>query len=98
MRRYKKILIGLGVTLVIIGITGFFILPPIVKSILVDKLSQTLKRPVSIQSIKINPYALTVTIRGFEIKERSGQEKFVSFDELHVNLDSLSIFKRALIL
>jgi Domain of Unknown Function (DUF748) len=98
MRRYKKILIGLGVTLVIFGITGFFILPPIVKSILVDKLSQTLKRPVSIQAIKINPYALTATIHGFEIKEPSGQEKFVSFDELYVNLDSLSIFKRALIL
>jgi uncharacterized protein involved in outer membrane biogenesis len=98
MRRYKKILIGLGVTLVIFSITGFFILPPVVKSIMVDKLSQTLKRPVSIQAIKINPYALTVTIRGFEIKERSGQEKFVSFDELYVNLDSLSIFKRALIL
>ena len=69
MRRLKIILIYVVAVLAVIGIAGFFIAPPIVKSILVDKLSQTLKRPVSIQAIKINPYALTATIRGFEIKE-----------------------------
>jgi uncharacterized protein involved in outer membrane biogenesis len=98
MRRLKIILIYLVAVLAVIGIAGFFIAPPIAKSILVDKLSQTLKRPVSIQAIKINPYALSATIRGFEIKEPSGQEKFLCFDELYVNLDSLSIFKRALII
>jgi hypothetical protein len=98
MRRLKIILICLVAVLTVIGIAGFFIAPPIAKSILVDKLSRTLKRPVSIQAIKINPYALSATIRGFEIKEPSGQEKFLCFDELYMNLDSLSIFKRALII
>jgi len=98
MRRLKIVLFCLVALLAVIGIAGFFIAPPIVKSVALDKLSQTLKRPVSIQTIKINPYALTATIRGFEIKEPSGQEKFLAFDELYVNLDSMSIFKRALII
>ncbi|MDQ5987293.1 MAG: hypothetical protein CSYNP_03033 [Syntrophus sp. SKADARSKE-3] len=98
MRKIKIILICLVTLLALIGVAGFFIVPPIAKSILTDKLSQALKRPVSIQSITINPYALSATIRGFEIAEPAGKEKFISFDELYVNLDSLSIFKRALIL
>jgi uncharacterized protein involved in outer membrane biogenesis len=98
VRRIKIILVCLVALLAVIGIAGFFIAPPIAKSILTDKLSQALKRSISIQAIKINPYALSATIFGFEIKEPSGQERFVSFDELYVHLDSMSLFKRALIL
>jgi len=98
MHRLKMIMIGLVVLLAVIGVTGFFIAPPIVKSVMVEKLSEALKRPVSIKQIQINPYLLTATVRGFEIREPSGSEKFSSFDELYVNIDAFSIFKKALIL
>lgn len=98
MQRLKKVLIWMAVILAVIGVKGFFIAPPIAKSVMVEKLSQTLQRPVSIQGVKINPYLLTATVRGFEIREPSGSEKFASFDELYVNIDSFSVFKRALIL
>jgi uncharacterized protein involved in outer membrane biogenesis len=98
MRRWKKILIWTAVFFAVFSIVGFFVLPPIVKSVLTDKLSQAIHRPVTIKEIGINPYALSVTVRGFEIKEPSGPEVFVSFDELYVNLDSTSVFRRALIL
>ncbi len=98
MRRLKKILIWSTAILAIIGITGFLILPPIAKSLLVDKLSQALHRPVTIEKIKINPYLLTLTVRGLVIKEKSGAEKFASFDELYMNVDTSSIYRRALIL
>jgi hypothetical protein len=98
MHRLKNIMVGLVVLLAVIGVTGFFIAPPVAKSIIVEKLSEALKRPVSIKQIRINPYLLTATIRGLEIREPSGSEKFASFDELYVNIDTLSIFKRALIL
>lgn len=98
MHRLKKVMIGLVVLLAVIGVTGFFIAPPIVKSVMVKKLSEALKRPVSIQQIQINPFLLSATIRKLEIREPSGSETFVSFDELYVNMDSFSVFRGALII
>ena len=98
MRRLIGIVISLAAILAIIGVIGFFIAPPIVKSVATDKLSQLLQRPVSIGEISINPYELTIAIRGFEIREPSGSDKFVSFEELYLNLEASSILHRALIL
>jgi uncharacterized protein involved in outer membrane biogenesis len=83
---------------VIFTVVGFFALPPLIKSLLVKKLSETLHREVTIQKIKFNPYTLCVTVVGFQVKERGSSEKFVTFDELFLNLQSLSALKRALIL
>jgi len=98
MRRLKKILIGVAIFFVVFTIVGFFVLPPIFKSILTKKLSENLHREVTIEKININPYALSVTVRGFVVKERQGSETFVSFDELFLNLQSLSVVRMALIL
>ena len=96
--RPKKVLIGLIIFFVVFTLFGFFGLPPIVKSILTQKLSETLHREVTIEQIKINPYALSLTLRGFIVKDKGGSEKFVSFDELYVNLQSISIPRLALVL
>ena len=76
-----------------IGLLGFVVLPPILKSILVDELAATLHRPVSIASIRINPYALSVQIDGFAIEEKGGGDKVAGFDRLYVNLESSSLFR-----
>jgi uncharacterized protein involved in outer membrane biogenesis len=96
--RMKKIIIGGVIFFVLFTLFGFFALPPIVKSLLTEKLSEALHREVTIEQIKINPYALSVTIRGFLVKERGSSEKFVSFDELYVNLQSISAIKMAPVL
>lgn len=98
MQRFKKYLIWIVAILFIFTISGFFILPPIVKSVLTEKLSQALNRPVTIQEININPYRLSLNVKGFKIKERSGQDTFISFDELYINADTFSVFRNALIL
>ena len=99
MRRIKKILIGFFIFLVLFSIIGFFILPPVVKSILIDKLSQTLHRQVAIQKISINPFNLTASLKGVVIREPSRAQTFVSFDEFYVNAQGFSsLFKRAVIL
>lgn len=94
LRKYLKLLAAF---LVIFSITGFLLLPPIVKSVLLKQLSQKLQREVSIQSVRINPFMLSVTVRGFEIKEPKSQTPFVSFDELYLNLQTMSIFRRGII-
>jgi len=94
----KKILIGLLIFFVVFTITGFFVLPPVLKSILTKELSQNLHREVTIGQIKINPYTLSVTVRGLLIKDRSSAETFVSCDELFLNLGSLSAIRMAPVL
>ncbi len=98
MRRFKKWLIGLVLFFVVFTLFGFFGVPPILKSVLVKKMSEALKREVTIEKIKVNPYALSATVAGIRIQERGGAEPFVSCDELFINIEILSAVKRALIL
>jgi uncharacterized protein involved in outer membrane biogenesis len=50
------------------------------------------------EQIRINPYTMTATIRGFLMKERAGSAPAVSFDELYVNLELRSLFRRGPVL
>ncbi|MFZ4534830.1 DUF748 domain-containing protein [Propionivibrio sp.] len=89
----RKYALRFLVAFVLVGVLGFFVLPPFVKSTLLEKLGEALHRPVTVNSVSINPYALSVTLEGFAIKEREGSETFASFDSLYLNLEALSIFR-----
>lgn len=91
--RTRKYGLRLIVAFVVVGVLGFLVLPPVVKHVLLGKMSEALHRPVAIQRISINPYALSATLEGLEIKEREGSETFVGFDSLYVNLQSSSLFR-----
>jgi len=75
-------------------VVGFLILPPIIRHVAVKVLSAQLDRQVSIEKIKINPLALSTTIRGVLIKDKDGQP-FVSWDEVYVNFQLSSFFGHA---
>lgn len=96
--RIKKLFIWVAAFLVFFTIVGFFVLPPIIKSVLVKKLSQTLHRQVTVEQVKMNPYSLTVRIAGVTIKEKETKDTFVRFDELVIGLDPSSLVRRALII
>jgi hypothetical protein len=76
------------------AILGFLILPPIVRHVAVKQLSQQLGREVSIEKVKINPFAFSASVRGLLIKEKTG-EPFVSWDEVYVNFKLTSVFGKA---
>jgi uncharacterized protein involved in outer membrane biogenesis len=80
------------------GIIGFFIVPPIAKPYLVEVLSRELKREVSIESLRINPFTLSATVRGFVMKDRPGPEPALTFDELYVNASFAALFRLAPVL
>jgi uncharacterized protein involved in outer membrane biogenesis len=82
MKRFKKIIFWFLVALVIFTISGFFIAPPLMKSILIKKLSAALERPVTIGKISVNPYTLSVRVREMHIGERGGTGRFVSVSEI----------------
>ncbi|MDH5203924.1 MAG: hypothetical protein OEW69_11810, partial [Nitrospirota bacterium] len=72
----KKTFIGALIFLVIFSLVGFFIVPPILKSVLTKKLSEELHRQVAISQVKVNPFMLSVTLRGFLVNERNNQDAF----------------------
>ena len=92
-RERKVVLWVLGV-IGFYAMVGFLILPPIVRSIAVKQISQQLGREVSIENVKINPFALSTTIDGLMIKDKDGKA-FVSWDEVYVNFQISSFFGKA---
>jgi len=92
--RDRKIVLWIFWLLLVYAVVGFLILPPIVRSVAVKQISRQLDREVSIQSVKINPFVLSTTIRGLLIKDKDG-EPFVSWDEVYVNFQLSSFLGHA---
>ena len=96
--RFRKCVLAAALFLLLIGAAGFFVLSPVVKSILVDKLAQALHRPVTVESVRINPYTLSVQLDGFAIQEKGGGDKVAGFDRLYANVEASSLFKGGLVI
>lgn len=95
--RAKKIVIGLVILFAVFTLVGFFVLPPVVKSILTKQLSENLHREVAIEKIKFNPYTLAISVRGLTIKDKGSSDTFVSFGEIFLNFQSFSALRMAVI-
>ena len=79
-KKLRTISIVVGSLVVVFTITGFFILPPVLTSVVSKNLGQALHRQVTIQKIRINPYTLVVEVQGMSIKDQDRPEAFVSLD------------------
>ncbi len=71
---------------------GFLVAPAVLKSQLESKLPAVLHRNVAIEKVQINPFVLSLRIKGFQVTEPDGQA-FASLDELFVNLQLSSLFQ-----
>jgi hypothetical protein len=70
--------------LVLFTVTGFFILPPILKSQLVKRLSSELGRPVTVGKVRLNPYALSVTLENLDVGERNATGSFFGWPQIRL--------------
>ena len=95
VRHRTRILIGAAAFLVLFTLIGFFVVPPILKSVLATQLTAALHREVTIAEVRVNPFALSATVRGLAVKEPKGPETFASFEELYLNLEASSLFRWA---
>src|SRR5688500_20269373 len=91
--RTRKIAIWTVSIVVAFGVLLGLIAPPLLRGKIAGDLSAKLKREVTIEQIRLNPYAMTATVRGFLMKERQSEATAVSFDELHVKLEPGSILQ-----
>src|SRR6185312_8854540 len=89
--RFRKLsFCAIGLFL-IYTLVGFFVLPPIIRSVAVKQLTQQLGREVTIQQVKLNPFTFSGTIRGVLIKEKNG-DPFLSWDEAYGDFQATSLF------
>jgi uncharacterized protein DUF748 len=86
-RRRLAIVIGL---FAVFSIVGFFVIPPVAKSQLEKRLSAQLGRQVAVERIRVNPYALSVALENFSIRERDGTTPFLGWSRLYVRFNALS--------
>jgi len=87
----------LAIALVLYTIVGFFVVPAVIKSQMLKRLPALTHRQASVEQVKGNPYAMSLTIRGFALKETNG-EVFSSFDEFYINFQPVaSLFHWAIV-
>ena len=97
MRRFFRPLplaIGSGVALLLYTLGGFFLLPYLITTYGVPKVSETIRHPVVVREVAVNPFELSLRITGLEIRE-TDQTPMVGFEEFFVNFQAVSLFRLA---
>jgi uncharacterized protein DUF748 len=91
----KPVLICAGI-LAFYALLGFFVLPAVLEWKLPEIIQEETGRKTSIADIKFNPFALDLSLQGFEIQEKDGQP-FVTFGEFYANISVLSTIRHFLL-
>lgn len=93
--RLRRVALWATGILALLILTGFFIVPPVAKSLIVKQAGKALGREVSIDRLAVNPFALSATVSGVRLYEAGSKDVFASLDELYVNVESSSIWNLA---
>jgi hypothetical protein len=91
--RARKRMVWAAALVLFYTLFGFLILPVIVKAVAVKQAAKLFDREVTIDKVRINPYALSATVRGLVIKDKDG-EPFISWQEFYANIQLASLFGR----
>lgn len=83
-----------AVCLVVYSLAGFSLLPYIIKAHVIPRVAEQLHRPVSVADVEVNPFALSLRVTGFDIREVD-QSPVLGFEEFFINLQLSSIIHRA---
>ncbi len=101
-KSHRRLVIGLGslvALIVLFGLLGYFWLPGYAKTKLETLLTEAVHRPVTVQSIDIQPYTLELTVRGFRVGEKEAEsmrrKHFFPLTNCTSTLAAASIARRA---
>ncbi len=94
-RRIRHIGFWLLTSFLLYTIIGFFVLPPVVKSIIIDQCSTALRRPTSIERVSFNPLTLRLEIHALAVNKLDGDGQFISVRELDASPSFSSIWNLA---
>ena len=96
VRRYAvslPALIAAGL-LALYALAGFFLAPYLLQREIPRFAETRLQAQASAAEVRVNPFLLTVEVRGFRLAER-GQSPALAFDRLFVDFESSSLFRWA---
>jgi len=88
--KLKRAIVIVGVLAVLYPVVGFLVLPPIVRSQLEKRGSAELGRRVTVEKVRLNPYALSVTLENVAIHEQDPTSVFLGWRRLYVNFSALA--------
>lgn len=86
----RKGVIAAAGALVLFGIVGFLVLPPIIRTQAEKRLSAALGRTVTIGKVRMDPYVLSLTLEDVDIQEKDGRRSFLGWERLYVRFDALA--------
>ena len=82
----------------IFGVAGALFGPPLAKRVLEKEVSEQIGRKLSVASITVNPYSLSVSLDGIAIEGRDGAAPFLEIESVFVDAELSSIFRAAPVL
>jgi hypothetical protein len=96
-RRAVRCAIALAAGVALYALVGFLLLPALIRWQLEKQLPGLTRRAASVREVRMNPFALSLTVRGLTLSEPDGA-RFASFEELYANLELASLVRRGLVL
>lgn len=91
--RVRRILIWSLGAVALWAVLGFLVLPPLLRPALEKRFTEILHRPVRLQRLSLNPFTLSATLDGLDVRAKEGAGPFFSFERLRVNLEAISLFE-----
>src|SRR5512139_495090 len=91
MLRPRVLAIIAGALLLLYSLIGFLAVPYIITQYVVPALAETIHRPVLVKDVALNPFTLSLTIDGLEIREPD-QTPLLGFEQLFVNVRAKTLF------
>ncbi len=91
--RSRRALLVVAAVLAAWAVAGFLVLPYFLRPVVERKIAERLHRPATLRRLSLNPFALSVTMEGLDVKNRGGAGPFFSVERLYVNLEAVSIFR-----
>jgi hypothetical protein len=89
----RRLAIGAVAGAAVLGALGL-VAGPVARHVAEKQLGQLLGRRASIARVRVNLFALSLTVEGFQIYEPDGTTPFAGFDRLYVNAELASAVRR----
>lgn len=95
LNKRTKGVIYSGILVALYAISGFFILPLIIKPLVIDTVTEKLERQAQLEAVEFNPFTLSISLKGFNINGKH-TDKLLGFDLLTLNLQAFPLLQKTI--
>jgi hypothetical protein len=92
-KRRRVVLAATAGLVAIYALLGFVLAPWVLKGQIVEQVGSLTGRAVTVEQVRVNPFALSLTVEGFLVKDLDGS-RLASLDRLYVNVALRGLLRR----